>query len=120
MKPLKISLVAKLFLGLVLFSEGLVIAGTKDLQTEKLILVTLDGVRCEELFHGLDDTVMKHFANKRELKTISTYQKFWADTPKERREKLMPFFWKTLMVKNGSIIGNEKLGSVVHLKNRWL
>ena len=119
MKPLKVFLAAKLFLGVVLFSEGLAFAATKDLKTEKLILVTLDGVRCEELFYGLDDTVMKHFANKKKLETIPTYRKFWADTAKERRETLMPFFWKTLMVKNGSIIGNEKLGSVVHLKNRW-
>ena len=38
-------------------------------------------------------------------------------TPEERREKLMPFFWKELMAKHGSIAGNRALGSSVSLTN---
>ena len=86
--------------------------------TDKLILVTLDGVRGEELFGGVDLAVVKHFANKRSLDSIPAYKKFWAEGAKERRVKLMPFFWGELMVKHGSVIGNQELGSVIHLRNR--
>lgn len=119
MRQIKFIFESRRFLALLVFFAGLLGVAAEGLKTEKLILVTLDGVRCEELFHGLDEAVMKHFASKRELKTIATYRKFWADSPKERREKLMPFFWKNLMVRNGAVIGNKDLGSVVHLKNRW-
>ncbi len=93
--------------------------GENSLTTPKLVLVTLDGVRCEELFGGLDLSVMKHFAQKKKLTALPSYRAFWAETAEERREKLMPFFWKTLMREKGSVIGNERLGSVVHLRNRW-
>ena len=86
--------------------------------TDKLVLVTLDGVRGEELFGGVDSAVMKHFANKRSVDSIPAYRKFWAKNAKERREKLMPFFWGDLMLNHGSVIGNQGRGSVVHLKNR--
>ena len=110
---------------LLVLSVGLLLAGFERIQgqtlppTRKLVLVTLDGVRCEELFGGIDLAVMKHFAQKNELKSIRAYREFWAESAEERRETLMPFFWKTLMRDHGSVIGNESLGSVVHLKNRW-
>ena len=46
------------------------------------------------------------------------YRRFWAESPKARREKLMPFFWNTLMARHGSIAGNPALGSAVRLANR--
>lgn len=90
-----------------------------DLKTERLVLVTLDGVRCEELFGGLDLSVMKHFAGKKALKDISTYRQFWDSDPEMRRVKLWPFFWGQLMVEHGSVMGNAQQGSVVQLRNRW-
>ena len=46
------------------------------------------------------------------------YRRFWAESPQARREKLMPFFWKTLMAEHGSIAGNPALESPVRLTNR--
>ena len=45
------------------------------------------------------------------------YKRYWAATPEERREQLMPFFWGTLMATHGSIAGNAARGSRVHLTN---
>ena len=45
------------------------------------------------------------------------YKRFWAPTPEERRLKLMPFFWGTLMRDYGSIAGDPARGSRVHLTN---
>ena len=46
------------------------------------------------------------------------YKRTGPPTPEARREKLMPFFWGTLMATHGSIAGNPALGSRVHLTNR--
>jgi hypothetical protein len=52
------------------------------------------------------------------LEDQAAYGRFWAETPQARREKLMPFFWGTLMTRHGSIAGNPALGSRVRLSNR--
>ena len=46
--------------------------------------------------------------------------RYWRDTPAERRMALMPFFWGTL-VPNGVVLGNPERGSRVQVGNaiRW-
>ena len=51
------------------------------------------------------------------LEDSPAFKRFNGATPEERREKLMPFFWKELMAKHGSIAGNRALGSSVTLTN---
>ncbi len=83
-----------------------------------MILITLDGARTEEMFGGLDAAVLTStLGAEPKLEANSTYQRFWAPTPEARRERLMPFFWRTLMSSAGSIAGNRALGSDVHLTN---
>lgn len=83
---------------------------------ENVILITLDGARNQEIFGGLD---RKIFASaKKDFDKSPVYKKFWAETAKERREKLMPFFWGTLMRSHGSIAGNRELKSIVHTTNK--
>jgi hypothetical protein len=84
-----------------------------------LILVTLDGVRTEEMFGGLDAEIFRSTLTKDDkLEEHELYKRFWAETPEARREKLMPFFWRVLMREHGSIAGNQALGSSVQLTNR--
>ena len=85
-------------------------------RTRNVILITLDGARTQEIFGGLDAEIFRS-TNKNFEKT-SAYQRFNAATPKERREKLMPFFWKTLMTSHGSISGNRDLKSDVKTTNK--
>ncbi len=84
--------------------------------TRSVILITLDGVRTQEIFGGLDREIFAS-TNKNYQKT-DAYKRFWADSPKERREKLMPFFWKTLLVRSGSIAGDRDLRSSVQTTNK--
>ncbi len=83
-----------------------------------VVLITLDGARTEEIFGGLDAAVLSSTLREgAALDEQAVYNRFWAPTPEERRAKLMPFFWGTLLREHGSIAGNPKLGSRVHLTN---
>ncbi|MEJ7617399.1 MAG: hypothetical protein WKF30_10670 [Pyrinomonadaceae bacterium] len=88
-------------------------------KTENVILITLDGARTEELFGGMDLGVLKAVTKTKEgpVEKTAAYRKYWADTAQQRREKLMPFFWGTLMKHHGAIAGNRSLGSTVQLTN---
>ena len=41
---------------------------------------------------------------------------YWRDTPEERREALMPFFW-SVMAKQGQVYGNRHKGSSARVTN---
>jgi hypothetical protein len=85
---------------------------------ENLILITLDGARVEEMFGGLDAAVLQ--STLREGQTAADHplaRRFGGETPTARRERLMPFFWRTLVTRHGSIAGNRGAGSSVTLTN---
>ncbi|MGE0466150.1 MAG: AP protein [Steroidobacteraceae bacterium] len=85
-----------------------------------IVLVTLDGVRIQELFTGMDPVI----ANATEAESGIydaglTRSRYWRETPVERREALMPFFWRTL-APAGLVLGNPALGSPVTVRNtQW-
>ena len=84
----------------------------------RVILITLDGARTEEIFGGLDaDVLASTLRENQKLEEQAVYKRLWAETPEARREKLMPFFWGTLMREYGSIAGNVRAGSSVTLTN---
>jgi hypothetical protein len=86
---------------------------------DNVILMTLDGARVQEMFGGLDLDILRSTLKEGQIvETQPVYRRFWADTVEARREKLMPFFWKTLMAEHGWIAGNAALGSTVRLTNR--
>ncbi|HVK57288.1 MAG TPA: hypothetical protein VM735_00795 [Candidatus Kapabacteria bacterium] len=87
-------------------------------QTEYVFLVTADGLRHQELFNGVDPQLMSDDAKKDSgsERPAALRSKYWAESAKERREKLMPFLWKEL-VKEGVIYGNRALGSEVVVRN---
>ena len=86
---------------------------------DNVILITLDGARVEEIFGGMDLEILRSTLRPGEkVEDSSVYRRFWAESSKTRREKLLPFFWKTLMAQHGSIAGNPAVGSSVRLANR--
>ncbi len=90
----------------------------KDLDhSPKVVLVTLDGVRWQEVFTGIDSTLMVHkeyVKEKDELKKV-----FWNSDPLKRRQKLMPFLWETIE-QYGQIYGNRAEGNLVNVaNNHW-
>lgn len=85
-----------------------------SLGTENVILITLDGLRWQELYTGIDEPLMVHgeyVDHPEELREL-----FWDDNPKVRREKMMPFFWNTL-ANEGQLHGNRELGSRMNAAN---
>jgi hypothetical protein len=83
-------------------------------KTENVILITLDGFRWQELFAGAEKKLIGY--TKQVKDTAELRRKFWAETPEERREKLLPFFWSTI-ARQGQLYGNRKAGSIVNITN---
>ncbi|WP_417361583.1 phosphoglyceromutase [Galbibacter sp.] len=83
---------------------------------QKVILITLDGLRWQELFTGADK---KLITNKDYHGSEALKEKFWRNTPEERRKVLMPFVWSHI-AQEGQIHGNRTLGSEVDLTNNML
>lgn len=73
-------------------------------KTENVILITLDGLRWQELYAGAVDSLLldKEFVKD----TAGLYKKYWRQTVEDRRQTLMPFFWNTL-VSQGQLYGNR-------------
>lgn len=83
-----------------------------------VVLVTLDGVRVQEMFEGADIGLLRSKLDEgKRLEDDPSWRRYAADTPQARREKLMPFFWGTLMRRHGSIAGNPALDSRVRVGN---
>jgi len=103
---------------LLALSSAATLCEAAERKTENVILITLDGVRTQEIFGGLDLEILKSVLKKGELEDTKVYKKYWATSSQQRREKLMPFFWGTLMKEHGCIYGNQALNSVVRVTNR--
>lgn len=92
--------------------------GAEARKTRNIVLVTFDGVRPREVFGGIDPLLMhEKSAGMREPEawrgregSDPLRRQLWDETPEDRRRKLMPFFWKTL-VPNGVVLGNAGKGS---------
>ena len=83
---------------------------------ENVVLITLDGARNQEVFGGLDLEILQS-VEKKPTET-EVYKRYFAETPGQRRRKLMPFFWNELMTKYGSIAGNRQHNSTVQTTNQ--
>jgi hypothetical protein len=83
------------------------------------VLVTLDGVRIQEFFSGMDERIAAD-AEASGIDEIDTVRKrYWRDSPAARREALMPYFWHTL-APMGVVLGNKSKGSSVQVRNdQW-
>lgn len=90
------------------------IGNAQDSNNTKVILITLDGFRWQELFTGADSLLVtnKEYVHNPDM-LKNTY---WRDTPKERREVLLPFVWSQVS-KMGQLHGNRNLDSKVNLTN---
>ncbi|MBA2301455.1 MAG: hypothetical protein H0W08_02330 [Acidobacteria bacterium] len=85
---------------------------------DRIVLVTIDGARTQEIFGGLDADILKSTLKAPQtLESSPTYRRFWAESAEERRRKLMPFLW-SLVTEHGSIAGDTGAGSAVRLGNR--
>ncbi len=100
-----------LFLVLLLFP---LISCAQPLKTENVFLITLDGLRWQELFTGADPLLIGDEDYVGDVDALR--ERFWADDPEARRELLMPFFW-TVIAEQGQLYGNRAHGSNVDVTN---
>lgn len=84
-------------------------------QAENVIIITTDGLRWQELFEGMD-TAITNDRRFNEGDSSYIYKKYWAETPAQRRKKLLPFMWSVIEGK-GSIYGNRTYGNKVDVAN---
>jgi len=89
-----------------------------DLRTRNVILVTLDGVRTQEVFSGMDPDVAARSAEQVYSEIETGRERYWAESPLERRKLLMPFFWGTL-VPSGMLFGDTTNGSEMLVRNSF-
>src|ERR1035438_4224050 len=104
----------RLFTCLVVFSSLLV---AQSHQTKNVILFTADGLRWQDLFTGIDATLM----NQKEASMKDAKERrarYWRATPEDRRSQLMPFFWNEL-ASRGAIYGNVTKGSSMTVTNAF-
>lgn len=85
-------------------------------KTENLIIVTLDGMRWQEVFGGVDSLIMVNKNFTRDSQNVAGA--FWSNDVNERRKKLFPFFWNTIS-KNGQLYGNRNAGSFANVANPY-
>ncbi len=84
-------------------------------KTQNVVIVTLDGFRWQEVFRGADSAMLNSKYTEDEAEKI---KKYWTPSLNERREKLLPFFWNTL-VKNGQLYGDRDLGNKNEVANQY-
>ncbi len=103
--------------GLVALVGGLLLSvASAAAEDRNVILVTLDGVRIQELFAGMDPVVAADEAQSGIYDIEVTRRRYWRATPEERRAALMPWFWQTL-APAGMVLGNQARGSRVTVRN---
>lgn len=83
---------------------------------ENVVLITLDGLRWQELFGGAVDSMMQNRELTRESELVM--EKFSASSPEEARKKLMPWFWRK-MATEGQLYGNRWEGNKMNCTNRF-
>ena len=92
-------------------------SGPVESENPNIILITLDGVRWQEVFNGIDTNLLN---NKKFTKNASMLENMFLSEDNDiRQEKLVPFLG-TFISNNGILIGNKNEGSNIKLTNDQL
>jgi hypothetical protein len=82
---------------------------------ERVIIITTDGFRWQELFAGMDSSIANdHKFNQGDSAEI--FRNYWNEDAQQRRKLLMPFFWDSLMA-YGQVYGNRIYANKVNTVN---
>lgn len=96
---------------------GILLLLTAFAQSENIIIVTADGLRWQEVFKGMDESIAK---NKKFHEWDSSYifKNYWNENTDIRRNLLLPFFWQKIATE-GQLYGNRTLGNKVDVANPY-
>ena len=81
-----------------------------------LVLVTLDGVRWQEVFGGIDLNLIEDERYSRNPDALK--KTYWHGQRNARRELLFPFLWSVIASK-GALVGDREQGSDMEVSNNW-
>lgn len=84
-------------------------------KTQNVIIVTIDGLRWQEVFRGADSALIS--SNDTQDKD-AVRKNFWANDVTDRRKKLMPFIWSAIE-QQGQLYGNRDKGSKDEVANPY-
>jgi len=82
----------------------------------KLVIITLDGFRWEEVFNGADSALLHDPSFNSD--TLLTQALYWDPSVEVRRRKLMPFFWSVIS-RQGELFGNRAYNNKVNISNPY-
>lgn len=82
---------------------------------DNLVFITWDGFRWQELFGGAEETLIsKDLGGVPDVPALRS--SLWRDTPHERRQTLLPFFWTTI-ARQGQVFGDSSRGATSRVTN---
>ena len=90
-------------------------AAAQRVTAENVIVVTMDGLRWQELFAGAAPGLVNR-AHGGVADSAGLMKRFWRETAGERRAELLPFLWTT-MAARGQIFGDSTRGSAARVTN---
>jgi Type I phosphodiesterase / nucleotide pyrophosphatase len=83
---------------------------------KNLIIVTIDGVRWQEVFEGANEQILNNPDYVSEIRLSKSL--YWDDNFETRRKKIMPFLWNYI-INEGQVIGNRNEGTKMNVANVW-
>ncbi|MCA9149857.1 MAG: alkaline phosphatase family protein [Planctomycetales bacterium] len=89
--------------------------GDPSAARHNVILVTIDGLRWQDVFRGADERLLSH-PDGGVKETEATREAYWRDTATQRRATLMPFLWREVAIK-GQLFGNRDRNSKARVLN---
>jgi hypothetical protein len=100
---------------LMVFASASSLPRAQSNHADNIILVTLDGVRWQEIFSGMSAALLNEKeGGVRNAATIE--QRFGGTTGEARRRRLMPFLW-SVVAEEGQIFGDPSAGSEARVTN---
>ena len=83
---------------------------------KNVVLVTIDGLRWQEVFKGANEQLLHNNKFVKEAETLQ--QHFGQANEEEKRKALMPFLWNVTN-KQGVLLGNRDNQSNMSVSNQW-
>lgn len=99
-----------------LFSLNAAARPGDSLSAPNLIIITIDGLRWQEVFHGPDEAILDEGSYVADTGLIR--EMYWDADPEVRRRRLMPFFWNVI-ARKGQLYGNRDYGNRMNVSNRY-
>lgn len=103
-------------LSVLIFSLIISILSQAQPKTQNVVIVTLDGMRWQEVFKGADTRLINDTSFNHDVDGMK--KEFWDQNENVRRQKLFPFFWSTIYQK-GQLYGNRVFGNQVDNANPY-